>query len=214
MIAKSMATSFRLDIQAFGEARRACRSHVLAGAKIRHEPLKLINSSIWGAHLFPLDLVKEVLAAAQQANQNRRTRWDLQPKRKWQEGSGHQPKSKKKKGNASGFRFQKPKQQSNQPQFPQMAGPLPPTPAPVASTSQPSPQYVLVPSSQVSPVYNPYHENTFRGQGYKHQSRGGRGRGNGGAGRQQGHSQQSQQPHRGGHGGQRRGRGGRGGQYQ
>ena len=44
----------------FGEARRVCRKLVFASATVKHDPERLINSSIWSESLFPEAIIKEI----------------------------------------------------------------------------------------------------------------------------------------------------------
>ena len=163
VIVKSMVSSLRFDAFAFGEARRKCRKYVLHHARIRHEPIRLINGTSFGENLFPNALVQEVIEAASRANQSLRTRWDMPSKRKHIEGQGPQPKNRP---------FKIPKVQSAPPQVIPVS----------ASTSANSQQYVLVPSHSQSPVHRqPFERQTpFRAPGFSYQHHGrksGRGKG-------------------------------------
>ena len=73
---------------------------------MRHEPRRLIDSSMWGASLFPSVLVKEVMAKAASENKSLAVKWDLQPPSRKRDLSprskgAYAPKHKKKKGKAS-----------------------------------------------------------------------------------------------------------------
>ena len=69
MLAKAHLPAVVRNLQEFANARRALRVHTFMNAKVRHEPNRLINSSLWGAGLFPEEIVKEILAKA--ASENR-----------------------------------------------------------------------------------------------------------------------------------------------
>ena len=64
ILAKSQVSSAIHDIFDFGVARRLCRKSVLQHAALRHEPTKLINSSIWGESLFPFEAVHTAVTLA------------------------------------------------------------------------------------------------------------------------------------------------------
>ena len=96
------------DLLDFALACQACRKHVLQFAKVRHEPTRLIDGPIWGWELFPADLVKEAVESATRASQSLRTRWDLSSfKRKSQDGSGAQPKNRKRFRSGSNYKIPK-----------------------------------------------------------------------------------------------------------
>ena len=156
VILKSMVASLRYDAFAFGEARRKCRKYVLHTARIRHEPSRLINSSSFGEHLFPNNLVQEVIEAASKTNQSLRTRWDIPSKRKHVEGHGPQPKNRPT---------------SKIPKVHQTPAQMIPV---TASTSAASQQFVLVPSPTPSPVHHPPFErqSSFRAPGFSYQFHG------------------------------------------
>ena len=102
-----------------------------------------------GVSLFTANLVREATDNASKLNINLSTRWGMQEKRKFSEGSGPQPKNKKfKKGS-----FRAPKAQ--QAIIP-MTVPL----AQDSSSAQGSggQQYMFVPGPQQSPVFNPMYE--------------------------------------------------------
>ncbi|XP_064078898.1 uncharacterized protein LOC135196208 isoform X2 [Macrobrachium nipponense] len=81
VLTKSLLGTFQHDLFDFAVARRACRKFVLRPATIRHEPNKLIKSSIWGPSLFPEDLVAQVTQETVRVNQTLATRWALKFKR-------------------------------------------------------------------------------------------------------------------------------------
>ena len=113
-LAKQHSAVLKDDLYAFGMARRACRKHVLRNAKVRHEPSKLINSSIWGKDLFPDDVVKEVIAQATRESKTLVEKWDaIPPKRK---AANQQGQGKKKKSRPNFFRQRQPQQQQQQQQ--------------------------------------------------------------------------------------------------
>ncbi|XP_064109595.1 uncharacterized protein LOC135217560 [Macrobrachium nipponense] len=74
VMAKSLLHTMQCDFYDFVIARCNCRKHVLAEATIRHEPNKIIASSIWGTDLFPTPVVDEVLYEASKVNQSLRVR--------------------------------------------------------------------------------------------------------------------------------------------
>ena len=76
-LAKSHAASLLRDVHAFATARLACRRHVLVGAKVRQEPDRLINSSLWGEGLFPKEEIDRVREAAARDNKNLMDRWQV-----------------------------------------------------------------------------------------------------------------------------------------
>ncbi|XP_064100400.1 uncharacterized protein LOC135211154 [Macrobrachium nipponense] len=82
VIAKSLLLGMQCDLYDFAVARRNCRKHVLSEATIRHEPNKLLASSIWGADLFPASAVNEVQSEASRLNQSIILRWGIPFKRK------------------------------------------------------------------------------------------------------------------------------------
>ena len=176
LIAKTHGLTVTQDLHAFAMARRALRKHIFEHAKVRHEPNRLINSSLWGESLFPPEVVRDALDGAEKANQSLRTRWGLsfgsnqQQKRKSSPGSGPQPKgSAYKRFKLNMLRAQ-------------MA--LPPPPASFNVPPPPLPSYTRAPAQPTpSPAHNPYFEQghsgfrqgqSYGGQGY---NRGGRGRG-------------------------------------
>ena len=165
VLVKSMVSSIKQDLLDFALARRSCRQHVFKSALIKHEPMKLIDSPIWGPNLFPAQWVQDTLAAAAAANQCLRDRWGLSSKRKSQEGHGPQSKSSKKtrggsrqkpKGSTS-YKIPKvPKQQHQHPQYAVMQ-PAPSTSQ--AAQGQAGQQYVFL---QPSPAFHmPYEQQPF-----------------------------------------------------
>ena len=160
-LSKPLVANLLHDLYDFYMARRACRKHVLDNATIRHEPLRLINGSIWGASLFPPPLVEEVMKNAVSHNQNIRTRWGMD-KRKYTEGFGPQPKSSKRKyySNTS-------------------SSPMPSTSHTPRGQSFPATPQA---SYYSSPANNPRYEREPYRYGGDHPQRRGRGRGNRGRG--------------------------------
>ncbi|XP_066981300.1 uncharacterized protein [Macrobrachium rosenbergii] len=175
VLTKSLLASFQSDLFDFIVARRNCRKFVLADATIRHEPNKLIKSSIWGTNLFPEDMVNSVISEASRANQNLRIRWGLPFKRKSSEFSGPQPKGRKRSRRFHPYKA---------PQTQTIVQTVPVGQIAQPSTSKGHPQYVVLnqpahhptgSTTYVSPAFNPtYESQTF--QGYR-QSKGNRGRG-------------------------------------
>ena len=161
VLAKPLLRILQRDLYDFIVARRICRKQVLDMANIKHETNRLIDGNIWGEHLFPDDLVQETLDMAVKANHNLRTRWDLQFKRKWEEGKGPMPKNK---------RFRKNKG---------LAAPPPPPPAAVAAPAGPSvaQPFIMVPNPNYvqSPAYNPSYDRGSAFPAYSQHRRGGRG---------------------------------------
>ena len=174
VLAKSMVGSLSQDLMSFAVARRNCRKHVFQNAQVRHEPTKLINGPIWGASLFPSDLVQEAIAGATQANASLRARWRMPFKRKSQDSSGPQPKNqnwKKQKGNPH---FKIPKVPQPQSSYHQSYM------VPVSSDQTvqgPQGQQYVVLTPQQSPAFNQAYERqrSFRPKGFFDQLRGGRG---------------------------------------
>ena len=80
VLAKQHMWSFLRDVDVFIKARKACRVHVLANARVRHEANQLIHSSPWGTDLFPAAVVKSVLDKAANENRSLLDRWDARPK--------------------------------------------------------------------------------------------------------------------------------------
>ena len=178
VIAKSMVATIRHDLADFVLARRACRKHIFVHATIRHEPTKLIDGSVWGETLFPTALVLETIQEAAKACQNLRQRWGLSFKRKYQEGSGPQPKSTQKKKSKTPSKFRIPKLPQQQ------------VVVPMSATGQPiqlPPGVQCVMTPQQSPAYNPSFQDRgqYRARGFNSQSRGRRGGGNQARGRGQ-----------------------------
>ena len=189
VIVKGMTCSLRHDLVDFIKARRACRKHIFAHASVRHEPSKLINGPIWGATLFTQAIVQEVIAAATQGNQSLQTRLGLQLKRKFQPGTGPQPKNVARKRFRKGTSFTIPKVQQP-PSFP---------------SPGPSGHYQWVPAAPYqSPASNPAYEQ--KAKNFRAQSSLGQARGRGGAA-VRGRSRFA--PFRRGRGGSARGRGGK-----
>ena len=60
LVSKQHALTFAKALFRFGEARKACRKVIISAATVRHEPDRLINSSVWGESLFPAALVDEI----------------------------------------------------------------------------------------------------------------------------------------------------------
>ncbi|XP_066955440.1 uncharacterized protein [Macrobrachium rosenbergii] len=137
VLTKSLLASFQSDLYDYVVARQNCRKHIFANATIRHEPNRLIKSSIWGPNLFPEDEVNNVLAEATRANQSLRSRWGLPFKRKSSETSGPQPKGRKRFRRFQGY--QKPQAQTVL-----QAVPVWQIGQPSTSEAQPQQQYVLV----------------------------------------------------------------------
>lgn len=169
VLAKSFLATFQLDLHEFVMARLECRKFIFADATIRHEPNKLIKSSIWGPNLFPEGEVTSVMSEATRANQSLRARWGIPTyKRKTPESAGPQTRG--------GKRFRRHKRPH---QAMVQAVPVSAVAQPSTSKSQPQ-QYVLVqpaaPSYVSSPAYNP----TYEGRGFFHGlnrvARGGRGK--------------------------------------
>lgn len=159
VITKSMVASLRHDLTDFVQARKKCRAHVLEGATVRHEPNKLIGSSIWGASLFPDSAVKEVMAELARSNTSLSSRWSM--KRKYTPGSGPQPKSSFKR-----FRREAPRSS------PQQLYKLVPS---GSATSAPANRQLLVAQAQPSPAFNPRFESkqsSFRSHPTGTQARG------------------------------------------
>ncbi|XP_068211926.1 uncharacterized protein [Palaemon carinicauda] len=97
VFAKAHLATVTKDLYYFIKARRACREFVFASAAVRHEPRKLISSSIWGKDLFPSEVVKEVVNKAATENRNLFQKWGLSMKRKSSQDEGPQPKRKMKR---------------------------------------------------------------------------------------------------------------------
>ena len=170
VVLKSMVASLRHDLLDFVLARRACRRHVLQFAKVRHEPTRLIDGPVWGRELFPAALVKEAVEAATRASQSLRARWDLSSfKRKSQEGSGAQPKNRKRFCSSSNYKI---------PKLPQAQATMM---LPCSMDGQPIPgasgiPYVPMQVPQQSPVNNQHYQRSkFRNAGYSASATGGRG---------------------------------------
>ena len=164
VVAKGMLPSFRQDLMDFGIARRNCRKHILQYARVRHEPVRLINSSLWGPNLFPRAIVSEVIQTATQSNASLRTRWDMPLKRKSQDSVGPQPKNKR-----TNVQYQIPKIQQ-----PQQAVVVPVSPSGQPIQGLQGQQFVVL-NTQPSPAYNKrYEKQTFRNPGFQG-NRGGRG---------------------------------------
>ncbi|XP_066955826.1 uncharacterized protein [Macrobrachium rosenbergii] len=167
VLTKSLLASFQSDLYDFVVARQNCRKHISADATIRHEPNRLMKSSIWGPNLFPEDEVNNVLAEATRANQSLRSRWGLPFKRKSSETSGPQPKERKRFRRFQSYR--KPQAQTVL-----QTVPVSQIGQPSTSKAQPQQQYVLMQPAQqasappafvTSPAFNASFENqgAFRG---------------------------------------------------
>ena len=84
----------------FGAARRASTEHVFEGARVRHEPERLNNSSIWGGGVVPYNLGKEVRDNAAKTDKSLVAKWDMSKakasrKRKFKGQGDPLPKTKK-----------------------------------------------------------------------------------------------------------------------
>ena len=77
LIAKTHSLSFAKALFRFGEARRTCRKLVFASATVKHEPERLINSSIWGESLFPDTILKEIRDNAAKADKSLMAKWGM-----------------------------------------------------------------------------------------------------------------------------------------
>ncbi|XP_064101055.1 uncharacterized protein LOC135211750 [Macrobrachium nipponense] len=181
VLTKSLLQTFQSDLFEFAAARRVCRKYVLAEASIRHEPNRLIKSSIWGKNLFPQEEVDNVLKAASSTNQSLRVRWGLPSKRKFKT-SGKRPKSKKKQRYFAPYKVPQPQQLSQPIPLTQMSKPS-------TSKAQPQQQFVLLQAPHgpqaaattawmASPAFNPVvYEAGGSFRGYNRQSARGRARG-------------------------------------
>ena len=77
------------SIGAFAAAKVACRSHALAGCRIRHEARTLITSTILCRDLFPVATVTEVLRRAASGSRNLVGRWRISlPQTEFRKPSG------------------------------------------------------------------------------------------------------------------------------
>ncbi|XP_068229053.1 LOW QUALITY PROTEIN: uncharacterized protein [Palaemon carinicauda] len=179
ILTKCLLHTLQCDAYNFAVARHNCRKHVLAEASIRHEPNRLIKASIWGADLFPGDMVNSVLVEAARVNQSLRVRWGLIPKRKF-ELTRTQSRGRKKPRKFQSF-------QGPQAQAVVQAMPVSQMSQPSTSKAQPQQQYVWVsqPPQQsiattpftASPAYNPSFETQGVFHGYNSHARGSRARG-------------------------------------
>ena len=168
-----------------------CRKVIFLQARVRHEPSRLIKSSIWGSNLFPADLVREILDAAAKANQSLRQKWDMLAKRSAEQAIGEArfPRpSKRSRKKLAALRRQ---QQHSQQQLTPMIVPLQQA---IPSTSgRGRHQQQLFTVVQASPATNPYYEQ----QGSSHRwdysggRRGGYYGGRGAAGRSRGQNRGS-----------------------
>ena len=77
LLAKQHLPTLLRALYDFGLSRRECRRHVMQFSKVRHEPQRLIDSSIWGKDLFPDDLVKEIMDQAAKENRNLTDKWGI-----------------------------------------------------------------------------------------------------------------------------------------
>ena len=162
-LAKQHSGVLKDDLYAFGMARRACRKHVLRNAKVRHEPSKLIDASIWGKDLFPEDVVSEVRAQAMRESKTLIEKWDATVKRQ-QQGQGGRFSKKRKSRPAKKYPQRQQQQQQQQQQHQQQQQ----NPQPQGTSQQQSPAFVSKREEKKS-SYNPR-----RGKG-KQPFRGGRG---------------------------------------
>ncbi|XP_064087967.1 uncharacterized protein LOC135202485 isoform X2 [Macrobrachium nipponense] len=180
VLTKVLLQMFQSDLYDFAVARRACRKHFLAGASIKHEPNRLIRSSIWGENLFPKEEVTNILQEASKVNQSLWVRWGLPFKHQF-EGSGHQSKSKKKARRYNPY-------QGSRPQALVQAVPVSQVGKPSTSKAQPQQQFVLVPAPSApqpstssaivtSPVFNPTYEARELFHSYSRHARSSRARG-------------------------------------
>ena len=177
LLAKQHLGQLHRILHQFGIARRLCREHVFIHAKVKHEPRRLIDSSLWGKDLFPADIVQEILEKAALENRSLLDKWGIgAAKRKFTPGAGPQPKKS---------RGQPPVQQPR----------LPSTVVHQAPVSLPPQSQYVYSSPVVNPTYEAQGTTTFhavpkgqsRGRGKGHR-RGGkhhgkRSRGAGGRGR-------------------------------
>ena len=77
LLSKQHCEQFSAALYDWGQAKRACRKYILKTATVRHEPERLINSSLWGEHLFPEDLVKEISERAANLDKSLMTKWGM-----------------------------------------------------------------------------------------------------------------------------------------
>ena len=104
VLSKTHMSTLYTALSDFVTTRRECRAYVLRFAKVRHEPQRLIDSNIWGRHLFPDAIVKDVMSKAANENKNLLDKWDaryFQSKRKFTPGQGPQPKGKRSRRDPS-----------------------------------------------------------------------------------------------------------------
>ena len=97
--AKQHIQQFATALFRFGEARRACRKAAFVSAKVRHEPERLINASIWGENLFPDNMVKEIREQAAKADKSLLSKWGMPSfgnKRRNSQGNMGYPAKRKK----------------------------------------------------------------------------------------------------------------------
>ena len=160
----------------FIRARRACRQHIFNSCRIPHEPRKLINSCIWGEHLFPDDVVKAVIERAATENKSLLDKWGL----KTFQG--------KRKFFPSGDFYHTKKPRQSPPVAP--APPAPPAPQAPAATSSPATNPRYEAQGQSQSFRQPYRpRGGYRG-GRGGKSGGASGRGKGRRNRNKGGQQQ------------------------
>ena len=104
LIAKTHSLAFAKALFRFGEARRTCRKLVFASATVKHEPERLINSSIWGESLFPEAIVQEIKKNAEKADKSLMSKWGMPSFDNKRKGQGEMGPPKKKKKYSPAYR--------------------------------------------------------------------------------------------------------------
>ena len=99
LLAKQHLPQFAKALFDFGEAKKTCRKTVLDRATIKHEPSRLIHSSIWGEYLFPVDVVREAKSLAEKAGKSLLDRWGMQESKKRKASDDGKQGNKRRKGN-------------------------------------------------------------------------------------------------------------------
>ena len=75
--AKAIMPLTHRALQWWIQKRRVCRNAIFANATITQECQWLVDSSPWGEHLFPSDVIEEVKKRAMTAGHNLFTRWGI-----------------------------------------------------------------------------------------------------------------------------------------
>ena len=100
LIVKTHSLAFAKALFCFGEARRICRKLVFASPTVKHDPERLINSSIWSESLFPEAIIKEIKDNAEKADKSLMSKWGMPAFEIKRKGQGKWDPRKRKRSSA------------------------------------------------------------------------------------------------------------------